>query len=135
MRRPGVEGRNGVRRGDKKPGTRTCNCKMDQEARAGIVGAATARPPHIRQPRPSTLLLFPRFCGCKSLTANLITPLHSPDAQSVNSGDRLIAAIEQIFVCVASRRWWTVLGESGKSSGSLIRCETLSGHRRMAYLI
>lgn len=123
MRRPSVEGRNGVRRGDKKPGTRTCTVIVKWTRKPGPVlwaplsyrRAATARPPHIRQPRPSTLLLFPRFCGCKSLTANLITPLHSPDAQSVNSGDRLIAAIEQIFVCVvalvvdSSWRKWKIL--------------------------
>lgn len=113
MRRPSVEGRNGVRRGGKKPGTRTCNCKMDQEARAGIVGASVL-PPLQRDRRiydnrdPAHCFSSHVFVAANRLSShlssslNLITPLHSPDAQSVNSGDRLIAAIEQIFVCVVA---------------------------------
>lgn len=107
MRRPGVEGRNGVRRGDKKPpGTRTCNCKMDQEARAGIVGASVLPPRRYSATAAYTTTAthhtasLPTFLWLQ--IAYLITPLHSPDAQSVNSGDRLIAAIAADF-CLRRR--------------------------------
>lgn len=106
------EKRCAARRGGKKPGTRTCNCKMDQEARAGIVGTSVlpaAAAYNHRDPSSHSASL-PTFLWLQIASRAYREHYHSP-AQSVNSGDGLIAAVEQIFVCdVASvvdswRKW------------------------------
>lgn len=64
---------------------------MDQEARAGIVGTSVL--PAAAAYDPSHSASLPTFLWLQIASRAYREHYHSP-AQSVNSGDRLIAAVE-----------------------------------------
>lgn len=84
---------------------------MDQEAEAGTVGTSVLPAAAAYDHRdPSHSASLPTFLWLQIASRAYREHYHSP-AQSVNSGDRLIAAVEQICVCVVAsvvdswRKW------------------------------